>query len=529
MKDIHYGLVIVVWFGCFTDMMYQTVIVTVSPRTLSLPPVLHSLIFIARPIIAIGFAPIGGIIIDRVGWKKMLVVPFALLAMGGLCYLIKDSLASYIVARVLQGFASSILYPAGFGALARTHDKSNRATAVGIALTGDVGAIVGPAAGGFLYDAAGSKCVWGVMLVLACGSLAAVVFIAATGRFPTEVGSNAQQLAHDLPDLVVPLTEEDKPKRQGYAVFANVHFITAMLCVTLPWAAASALQALLPLYWRDAYGLSASATGALFMPQFIAKITCGPTTGFLIDRFLLRPMMFCLVASAWCALCTIVMGFSLASSSLSTFQVTVLTLFGVGLGSAETSAFAFASSWLHDEGIEDHGKAFALEEQTFNGGLMLGPLVASPLVELLHNDYALSFELMGVLLIPITFMCLYSIRTYKPPKQPAPHEHLPQSVQLDHQQQQQPQEPSKPIQRTLSHPIDMEARGDDSTESPALRLTRRMTMPIRLTAPPSVEVHRAARLAAIASCSPAARLQVQMMEDESHLVDQHGVTYASGG
>jgi MFS family permease len=138
-----------------------------------------------------GLASLGGKIVcglvaDRVGAKRTLVVGLAIQAMAVTLYVFTRDLASFYALSVMFGFAYGGVMPL-YAILVREYFGARiMGTAFGaVALVSTLGMAIGPPVGGWLFDNYGSYS-WLYMSSFAIG-LAAVA-IAATFRPPTTVG-----------------------------------------------------------------------------------------------------------------------------------------------------------------------------------------------------------------------------------------------------------------------------------------------------------------------------------------------------
>src|ERR1700722_16464256 len=72
-----------------------------------------------------------------------------------------------IISRILQGFASSILYTAGLAVLVDTVSRDEVGQWMGTAMScNNIGIIVSPLLGGIIYDKSGKMCVFAIMVAL---------------------------------------------------------------------------------------------------------------------------------------------------------------------------------------------------------------------------------------------------------------------------------------------------------------------------------------------------------------------------
>ncbi|CEM25183.1 unnamed protein product [Vitrella brassicaformis CCMP3155] len=408
--------------------------VILLPKTLAhLSPVTHSSVLVARPIVALVLCPVAGILVDKTSWWFGMVI-----ASG--CYVVSCTLviiqvsthhmplgfaSLYLSSRLVEGFASSLFFPASVGGLVKTHDDFTRARAVGLAFLGEAGGLAGPAIGGVLYDYGGSKLAWSVCLIASVISVLVVAVLGYCGLpppTPRPARDEAGRPRGQSVDLPLPASvdqqEESPPDGdasqagEGYYLLTYPSFLTILLSLASGWMGASACTALLPLLWSKKYQLSASRMGELFVPMLVLKAVSGPSAGYLVDRCGVRPLLLIGMMVLWCAGTLVWLGSTLGAAALPASQVAALSIYGVPFGALDTITTAAAGQWMDEQVVvRGEGKAFAIMGQFFNLGLLFGPAIAASLIQIAHFRYDLAFETIGALFIPLAglvFWCDWS-------------------------------------------------------------------------------------------------------------------------
>ncbi|CEM25184.1 unnamed protein product [Vitrella brassicaformis CCMP3155] len=413
------GLITAVALMCLMDVFSYSIMVVILPKTLpTLSPITHSSCLTIRQLVALLACPLGGILVDNTSfWFGMVV--------SSLCYvvacsllLVEDSLNIYFASRVIQGFASSLFYPAALNGIVSTHDDSSRGRAIGLAFLGEVGGLAGLAVGGFLYDYGGSKLAWFFNLIISLYAFLVVVGLGWLGlpgpnpsHFIVQRTAGAASAAAQG-SLGRPLTSSEEPstdahggaapyKVGGLLLLGHPVFFTILLSLAFAWMGGSAICALLPLLWSDTYHMSASRIGGLFLPLLILKAISGPLAGLLIDRCGVRPLLLIGVMVLWCAGTLVWLGSTLGAAALS--------VYGVPFGALDTITTAAAGQWMDEQVVvRGEGKAFAIMGQFFNLGLLVGPAMAASLIQEAHFSYSLAFQTVGILFVPLAvaaFVC----------------------------------------------------------------------------------------------------------------------------
>ncbi len=139
-----------------------------------------SLMSTAYALAGIVASPFLGALADRLGRRPLVLGSLAAFALANVGFLLATSTEMLVVMRALEGAFSAGLIPAALGIVADTAPEDKRARWIGIVMGGaSVGWVLGPVAGGVLYD------VWGfeAPFVLSAG-MGLLAFIAAAILIP---------------------------------------------------------------------------------------------------------------------------------------------------------------------------------------------------------------------------------------------------------------------------------------------------------------------------------------------------------
>uniref|UniRef100_A0A7S1P5Y3 Major facilitator superfamily (MFS) profile domain-containing protein n=1 Tax=Vitrella brassicaformis TaxID=1169539 RepID=A0A7S1P5Y3_9ALVE len=386
------------WLQIFTSTMLDTIIVPALPYVLNLSPLRESAVFSARPVSSIIVTPVASWMTEAMGWRPLIIFPGVLLTLGSIVYFYRADFTVYVAARLVQGCASAFIWTAALGGVARTHPPEIQATATGLVMTADVGIAIGPLIGGVLFDWGGTTMLFSFMIVF-CAA-ATVVTAMLFAFFP-----------NDLPVPEHPSESETlNHSTKGYRVFLNYHYVVAVVAVCCIYAFATALPALLPLYWHRKFGLSATLTGLLFSPNAFIKVVVSPVATLLSDFGLATLTGQYSIGLLFASVC---LAFIVTPPDWR-LQAFLLTLFGIGFGTVDTCATAFAGSkFLADRRRTDYGMSYGLVEQGFNVGVLLGPLIVGGLTE--WTNYHTGFMTLGAVGALVAVMAVVSWKTYRPP------------------------------------------------------------------------------------------------------------------
>lgn len=299
---------------------------------------------------------LGGILVDRVGRRRVTLVGLVAAAAAVGAYALAGSTATFVLVRLLHGAAGGILVPAVFAAAG---DRASRG-AEGRAF-GRLGAVIGaaavlaPAAAGLVRQAAGTDAVFlGVSGLLLAGALVALVgvhdpaAVDATAAGPARTSTLGQLLRRG-------------PLRRALVGTVVLTVAVGVLAGFLPGTA-------------EALGAPASAVGGLFTVYALvaAGLMLSPVAG-RVDRA---------GADGPLALGLAILAVSLAVFALApTLAVAIVAsaLFGAGYGLIFPAVAAATST---SSTVTSRGRAFGLFNVAFSLGLAVGPPAAGGLNQL---------------------------------------------------------------------------------------------------------------------------------------------------
>jgi MFS family permease len=211
----------------------------------------------------------GGAVADRVGHARVFRAGIALsglaFALGGLA----PSFATFLGARVVQGFAGGLVYGTAPGLVTLAAAPGERGRALGV-LNAAIGAAyaIGPLVAGVLVDAVGWRSIFHVRVPLALLTFALALRLPAAH---TSSGARVVAVSELLRGAVV---------RPGVLAFlGNAGIFSVWL--------------LAPFYLVGVRGLDARLGGVLFMLTPLGTAVAAPLAGRLADRFGPWPLVVC--------------------------------------------------------------------------------------------------------------------------------------------------------------------------------------------------------------------------------------------
>jgi MFS transporter, DHA1 family, multidrug resistance protein len=211
------------------------------------------------------FNVVGGVLLDRAGRRRLLVVSLALISLSMLCYPLVSSVEALVAIRLLHGVGGGILVPAVFTVLGDLAPPGAQGRAMGRAgAVIGVAAVVGPALAGALRQVGGFGAVF-----------LAVAFTA---------GAGALLAARVLPAATPSPTSVTVGPRLGL-LLQDRAFRTACLAAFVFTGAVGSLAAFLPGH-VEGMGFAASVSGGLFTLFAIAAaaIMVGPLAALADSR-----------------------------------------------------------------------------------------------------------------------------------------------------------------------------------------------------------------------------------------------------
>ena len=263
---------------------------------------------------------VAGPLADHAGHRRMLLVGLVCAALSALGTALATGYPTFMAARALGGFGSSITIGVNFGAVATLYSGAARRRALSL-----IGASLslGTALGPLLLTSASVGVGWRGAFALMAG-LAAVGFVLLLALLPAEEPhGNGRFALGQILDSYRPLLR-DRPMLLIYAVWA-----TRAVC----WLG---LLAFLGAYFNEEHGFSTRAVGFVFVVAgggyFAGTVTAGGRLGdfnprmqavlSLLGLAVGTGLLFALPAGSAVALAFLV----IASISNGVFQVSVLTM-----------------------------------------------------------------------------------------------------------------------------------------------------------------------------------------------------------
>jgi MFS family permease len=294
-----------------------------------------------------------GLYADRIGPRRLVLAGAAVLALGSLGQGLTETFWILLVARIVLGVGSAVLWTAGTAWLSDSVSSARRSAALGAVMTvAGVGAALGPAYAGYVAEALGA----GAPFLIGAAAIAVATAVLATAG----PGGRAD---HD--SLAVGPT---------LRAIRREHLLLAALAITVLAGISDGVVGLLAPLQLDENGLSSGTIGAVF--------SCAAAV-FLVGsmacvRFGDRAVTIVAAAAGSLALAVAVVPFVASTATASIVAGVALRALAVAL--LYTISFPLAANGALSAGV-GRGAALGLTNVGWGAATLVGPLVAGGLAQ----------------------------------------------------------------------------------------------------------------------------------------------------
>ena len=360
------------------------------------------------------------------GWlgdhTKTRQMPFlmGLLILGGgtLLFSLTKSLPLIILARLLQGCSTAIVFTIGYSLMLDTVGNEGIGRAVGYtSMSLSLGLFAGPIIGGFLYDSAGYFAVFAPAFALIALEITLRLLLQPVPRMtlPPCTQPNVYPHYDRLPLISREHSHTMHPSSPPLTVLlCSSRFIVAMIGMSMINTFLTAFEAVLPVYLRELFDFQSSQIAIVFLSNTLPMLL-SPISGRIVDK----------IGPLWPAIA----GFSLAAPSMALLsfvqeptQTCLLFLrvfffmFGCGVSMAMPAMMAEIS--MTTDALEKekpgifgprgaYSQAYGLSNAAFAVGTLAGPLYAGYIREW-YGWTAMSLSLGGLSLFMVSLVMLFT-------------------------------------------------------------------------------------------------------------------------
>ncbi|CCO09319.1 MFS transporter [Desulforamulus hydrothermalis] len=300
-----------------------------------------------------------GILSDRYGRKKIMFCGLLSLSLSTIGFALANSIMLLVVTRLMQGLAAAATWTAGPALVADLFSPEERGAKMGVlSAANGFGFLVGPAAGGVLYQWGGYSLPFVLCTVLAV--LIGLLVLMVIPGHPSAVGrvANGQSL------------------RQ---VLGNRGVLTGSAVILLGSIGFGFIDPLLPGYFTQKFNITPSTIGFLFAVISLCHIAAAPLVGRLSDRVgRLKLIRLGLIATALAVPL-------LAPAGNLLLTAAVMGLLGITFSLLLTPSMPLMADAVmptednsHDAG---YGAAFGIYNTAFSLGYLIGPLAGGGWLE----------------------------------------------------------------------------------------------------------------------------------------------------
>ncbi len=351
------GILLLVIGVIFIDMTVYSLVIPVLPsyiRFLGADAGVLGIIFGMYPAMLFLFSIPMGLLSDRVGRRRVLIVGMVLLAVSTAVFGFATTVFSLILARSIQGISAAATWSAGLALLADTYGRSELGEKMGVTMSAmSVGMVIGPVAGGYLYEHVGYTATF-IIPSLAAGLMVIGLFL-----------------------LPLPLRPPSAAGRRPALLPASGLSLLAVYAAAVVGVAATygIIEPFFPVYLVDTFAVSPVAVGLVLGLLAFSAIIAQPIAGRIADRY---------QGGVPIAAGLLFSGFALAAVMLAPDFLAVagaILLLGFTLSVALIPTLPLMADLYRGEDAQ--GVAYGVYNSFFSVGLALGPFAGALLVGLL--------------------------------------------------------------------------------------------------------------------------------------------------
>jgi MFS transporter, DHA1 family, solute carrier family 18 (vesicular amine transporter), member 1/2 len=344
-----------VTLGAFTDLVAYSIAVPVLPdltRRLGASPIVIGLLFASFGVTLLGVSVPIGAISDRIGRRAPLVLGMVALALATLAFAYGDRLPWLFSARLMQGAADAVTWGVGFALVADLYGPTERGRVMGLVMAGsNLGFMIGPSLGGWLYESGGARLPFLVVTGLALAAAAGFLWL----RLPRP------QAQHER----VPLG----------TLVRSPAVVSCAITVVVAAATISMLEPVLSLWMSSTLGLQPGRIGLVFGVAAVASTALHPVYGRLSDRYGGRRLMLIGLGAAGVVMPLL----GLAGSYGAVVAVFIVLASTISL--VVTPSLTYMANATGQAGASSFGVSFGLYNFAWGAGLMAGPAIGGVLYE----------------------------------------------------------------------------------------------------------------------------------------------------
>jgi MFS family permease len=365
--------------GLFAFISYNLVRMPLLPlfaQSLGAGPEAIGFIVAASTLTGVALKWPAGALSDIYDRRWLLLVGLVAFALPPFCYLLVSDVKWLVALRFAHGLATAVFAPIALAVVADLWREARGVAFGSYTAATQAGAMLGPALGGWLMDAAGFPAAF--VTAGALGSIALLLFLLM--RLPEDVKRETLNVKRGESDDSRITNNAVRPPgtaavlkdmaRGARTVVGNVRVLATSATDGARQVANGALMAFLPVY-AVGVGMDYTQAGLLFGVQYVTSFMSRPTMGWASDRIGRRPLI--LLGLVVCAV-------ALASIPYTTAFLGLMALSAVfGFGEAIVNASAAALVADLSE-LKTLGSAMGMQGAITDVGHASGPILAGALI-----------------------------------------------------------------------------------------------------------------------------------------------------
>ena len=319
-----------------------------------------------------------GVLCDRIGQKKVLLLGAVVMTISTLAYAVSTSFSMLVISRFVQGIGSSATWAAGLTLVAGLFPARVRGQRLSLVLsTASLGTIVGPAAGGFLFATFGYTVPF---MFIALLSILPLVLLVEKRTIKQVDFKNLEKVGESL-------KQESGQLRE---LLHNPNIFWGAIIVFAASFGFGIVDPILPLDLTRRFNMSGEEIGLLFGLLSLTYTICQPVAGYVSDQIgRKKVLIFGLLVTA------------LTSPFIAIAPTVLAECIAVSLFGIASAIISAPSLPLMAESMDTGGTSFGLLNTAYSLGLAVGPIAGGfftkslsfPLTMLLYSGVLLLVSL----------------------------------------------------------------------------------------------------------------------------------------